>query len=49
MIEALRGAGVDAVWPGWGFVAESASFARRCEDAGIVFVGPDRVAPSCSW
>jgi acetyl/propionyl-CoA carboxylase alpha subunit/acetyl-CoA carboxylase carboxyltransferase component len=41
VIEALRGARVDAVWPGWGFLAESASFARRCEDAGIVFVGPD--------
>jgi acetyl/propionyl-CoA carboxylase alpha subunit/acetyl-CoA carboxylase carboxyltransferase component len=40
VIDALRGALVDAVWPGWGFVAESASFAQRCEEAGIVFVGP---------
>ena len=31
----------DAVWVGWGFVAEHASFAQRCEEAGIVFVGPD--------
>ena len=30
----------DAVWVGWGFVAESAEFARRCEEAGITFVGP---------
>jgi acetyl/propionyl-CoA carboxylase alpha subunit/acetyl-CoA carboxylase carboxyltransferase component len=40
VVEVLRGARVDAVWPGWGFLAESASFAERCEKAGIVFVGP---------
>ena len=41
VVTALTEARVDAVWPGWGFVAERASFARRCEDAGIVFIGPD--------
>ena len=41
VVAALLGADVDAVWVGWGFVAERASFAQRCEDAGIVFVGPD--------
>ena len=40
VVHALVGAGCDAVWVGWGFVSERASFARRCEDAGIVFVGP---------
>src|SRR5581483_5852766 len=40
VIEALRRARIDAVWVGWGFLAEQASFARRCEEAGIVFVGP---------
>ena len=40
VVKALREAQVDAAWPGWGFVAESASFAQRCEEAGIVFVGP---------
>jgi len=35
----LRGA-VEAVWPGWGFVAEDASFAERCERLGITFLGP---------
>src|SRR6185369_17705556 len=41
VLDALVGAGVDAVWVGWGFLAERASFARSCEDAGILFVGPD--------
>ncbi|HEX2820111.1 MAG TPA: biotin carboxylase N-terminal domain-containing protein, partial [Streptosporangiaceae bacterium] len=41
LVAALREARVDAAWPGWGFVAESASFARRCEEAGITFIGPD--------
>jgi len=41
VVAALRGAQADAVWVGWGFVAEHASFAQACEEAGIVFVGPD--------
>jgi acetyl/propionyl-CoA carboxylase alpha subunit/acetyl-CoA carboxylase carboxyltransferase component len=41
VVGALREARVDTVWVGWGFVAESASFAERCEQAGITFVGPD--------
>jgi biotin carboxylase len=41
VVAALVQARVDAVWTGWGFVAEHASFAQRCEEAGIVFVGPD--------
>jgi acetyl/propionyl-CoA carboxylase alpha subunit/acetyl-CoA carboxylase carboxyltransferase component len=40
VIDALLEARADAVWVGWGFVAERASFAERCERAGIVFVGP---------
>lgn len=30
----------DAVWVGWGFVAEHAAFADLCSELGIVFIGP---------
>ena len=33
ILRALRDAGADAVWPGWGFVAEDAGFVERLEDA----------------
>ena len=41
VMDAVLAARCDAVWVGWGFLAESATFARRCEEAGVTYVGPD--------
>src|SRR5579862_4453892 len=38
---ALAAARADAVWVGWGFVAEQADFADLCREMGIVFIGPN--------
>jgi acetyl/propionyl-CoA carboxylase alpha subunit/acetyl-CoA carboxylase carboxyltransferase component len=38
---ALAEARADAVWVGWGFVAEHAEFADLCQEIGVVFIGPD--------
>jgi pyruvate carboxylase len=40
MIKAVRRAGADALYPGYGFLSENPALARACRDAGISFVGP---------
>ncbi|KQY75301.1 acetyl/propionyl/methylcrotonyl-CoA carboxylase subunit alpha [Brevundimonas sp. Root1423] len=41
IVDAVRQTGAEAVHPGFGFLSENASFARRLEAEGITFIGPN--------
>ena len=40
LITAALNMGCDAVHPGYGFLSENSSFARKCEENGLTFIGP---------
>jgi propionyl-CoA carboxylase alpha chain len=44
IIAACQQTGAQAVHPGYGFLSENEEFARRVEEAGIVFIGPKHAA-----
>lgn len=40
MLRIAKDSDVDAIHPGYGFLSENVDFARRCEEEGIIFIGP---------
>ena len=44
IIETAKNAKVEAIHPGYGFLAENIAFAKACEAAGIIFIGPSSKA-----
>ncbi len=40
LITAARGAGCEAIHPGYGFLSERAEFSRMCAASGLTFIGP---------
>lgn len=40
IIKVAKENGVDAIHPGYGFLSENVTFAQRCREEGIIFVGP---------
>ena len=41
IISAAELVGADAIYPGYGFLAENSSFAEKCNQSGFKFVGPN--------
>ncbi|WP_174733791.1 pyruvate carboxylase [Mesobacillus harenae] len=41
IIEIAKSSGVDAIHPGYGFLSENIEFAKRCNEEGLIFIGPE--------
>ena len=48
ILSAAELTGADAIYPGYGFLAEDADFAERCEASGFIFIGPSPML-SAKW
>jgi pyruvate carboxylase len=44
IIRVAKAANVDAIHPGYGFLSENVDLVKRCDEEGIIFVGPDASA-----
>ena len=44
IIDAALSHGADAIHPGYGFLSENSTFAKRVEEAGLIFIGPSSYA-----
>lgn len=40
ILQIAKASGADAIHPGYGFLSENLDFARRCEEEGLIFIGP---------
>ncbi|MFW5687900.1 MAG: acetyl-CoA carboxylase biotin carboxylase subunit [Bacteroidota bacterium] len=46
ILEVAKASKADAIHPGYGFLSENATFSQKCQDAGIIFIGPKPYAIS---